>query len=249
MSPAEVNVSLRPLPGGVVALDLRGFVDKHTVHALDQAIARLLEQGRNKLVVNCRALDYISSDGMGVFLSHLIKIRKTGGDIKFCAMNREARTVVNVLGLGNLLQVHDSEEAALRDFQQKAREREERERAAQDDEKLSVALRYLDGEVCVAALRGFIDRHTIDLLEKNLRKALEDDHPKLVVNCEGLTYISSNGMGVFIAYVQKARSRGGDIRFCHMRDIARTVITMLGLQNIFRVYETEAEAVASYGAS
>jgi len=248
MPPAEVNVSLRPLAAGIVALDLRGFVDKHTVHVLDQSIARLLEQGRNKVIVNCKDLAYISSDGMGVFLSHLIKIRKTGGDIKFCAMNREARTVVNVLGLGNLLQVLESEEAALREFQRQIREKEAKERAAQDEEKLAVRLRYLDGDVCVASLRGFIDRHTIDLLEGNLRRALEENHPKLVVNCEGLTYISSNGMGVFIAYVQKARGRGGDIRFCHMRDIARTVITMLGLQNIFRVYETEAEAIASYRA-
>jgi anti-sigma B factor antagonist len=242
----EVNVSLRPLSGGIVALDLRGFVDKHTVHVLDQSIARLVEQGRNKLIVNCKDLTYISSDGMGVFLSHLIKIRKAGGDIKFAAMHREARTVVNVLGLGNLLQVQETEEAAVREFQRQMREREAKERAAEEEQKLSVALRYLDGSVCVAGLRGFIDRHTIDILEAHLRRALEEDRAKIVVNCEGLTYISSNGMGVFIAYVQKARARGGDIRFCHMRDIARTVITMLGLQNIFRVYETEAEAIASY---
>jgi anti-sigma B factor antagonist len=243
---SEVNVSLRPLPGGIVALDLRGFVDKHTVHVLDQSIARLVEQGRGKLVVNCKDLTYISSDGMGVFLSHLIKIRKAGGDIKFCAMHREARTVVNVLGLGNLLQVHETEEAAVREFQRQQREREAKERAAEEEQKLTVSLRFLDGEVCVASLRGFIDRHTIDNLEANLRKALDDNHAKVVVNCEGLTYISSNGMGVFIAYVQKARGRGGDIRFCNMRDIARTVVTMLGLQNIFRVYDTEAEAIASY---
>ncbi len=247
-SPAEVNVGLRPLAGGIVALDLRGYVDKRTVHALDQAIARLLEQGRNKLVVNCADLAYISSDGMGIFLSHLIKIRKSGGDIKFCAMNREARTVVNVLGLGNLLQVHETEDAAVREFQRQMREREAKERAAEEDEKLSVRLRYLDADTCVAALRGFIDRHTIDVLEANLRRALEEGRAKIVVNCEGLTYISSNGMGVFIAYLQKARARGGDIRFCRMRDIARTVITMLGLQNIFQVYETEAEALASYRA-
>lgn len=242
----EVNVSLRPLANGVVALDLRGFVDKHTVHVLDQSIARLLEQGRNKLVVNCRELTYISSDGMGVFLSHLIKIRKAGGDIKFCAMNREARTVVGVLGLGNLLEVHETEEAAAAEFQRRERERAAKERAKDDDQKLAVDLRAEGGDVCVAKLRGFIDRHTIDILESALRRALEDNRPKVVVNCDGLAYISSNGMGIFIAYVQKARARGGDIRFCHMRDIARTVITMLGLQNIFKVYDTEAEAVASY---
>jgi anti-anti-sigma factor len=242
----EVNVSLRPLPGGVVALDLRGFVDKHTVHALDQSISRLVEQGRNKLVVNCKELTYISSDGMGVFLSHLIKIRKAGGDIKFCAMNREARAVVGVLGLGNLLQVHESEERALEDFQKKERERASKEKPKEEEQKLAIELRPEGADVTVARLKGFIDRHTIDALEGALRRAIEENRPKVVVNCDGLSYISSNGMGIFIAYVQKTRVKGGDIRFCQMRDIARTVITMLGLQNIFKVYETEAEAIASY---
>lgn len=245
----EVNVGLRPLAGGITALDLRGFVDKHTVHVLDQSIARLLEQGRNKVIVNCAELTYISSDGMGVFLSHLIKIRKSGGDIKFCAMNRDTRTVIGVLGLGNLLQVLDTEDAALREFERQRRERESKERQKDDEQKLAIDLEPMGADVCVAKLRGFIDRHTLDVLERALRRALDEGRPKLVINCEGLSYISSNGMGTFIAYLQKARARGGDIRFSGMRDIARTVITMLGLQNIFKVFATEAEAVASYGGA
>lgn len=248
MAGGEVNVGLRPLPGGIVALDLRGFVDKQTVHVLDQSIARLVEQGRNNLVVNCKDLTYISSDGIGVFLSHLFKIRKAGGGIRFCCMHREARTVMDVLGLGKILPVHATEDEALREFQRQVREKEARAKAAEEEQNLSVKLRYIDPGVCVAALRGFIDRHTIVSLESSLKRALDDNHPKLVVNCDGLTYISSNGMGAFIGYLPKARGRGGDIRFCHMRDIARTVITMLGLQNIFKVYETEAEAIASYGS-
>jgi anti-sigma B factor antagonist len=244
----EVNVSLRPLAGGVVALDLRGFVDKHTVHVLDQSIARMLEQGRNRLIVNCRELGYISSDGMGVFLSHLIKIRKSGGDIKFCTMSREARTVVGVLGLGNLLEVHETEEQALAEFERRRREREARERAKEDDQKLAIERVVFEPDISVLRLRGFIDRHTIDTLEAALKRALDEGRAKIVVDCAGLTYISSNGMGIFIAYVQKARAKGGDIRFSSMRDVARTVITMLGLQNIFKVHPNEAEALASYGA-
>ncbi len=243
----QVNVELRSLAGGsVTALDLRGFVDKRTVHVLDHSIARLHEQGRNRLVVNCQELVYISSDGMGVFLSYLIKIRKAGGDIKFCSMNRETRTVVNVLGLGNLLQVFGTEEDAIAEFDRQAREREAKAKGAEEAQKLTIDLRFHDAEIAVAKLKGFIDRHTIEGLEQALRKSLDESHPKVVVNCDGLTYISSNGMGVFIGFVQKARGRGGDVRFCCMRDVARTVIQMLGLHNLFAIFETEAEAIASY---
>src|SRR3954470_14802940 len=135
----EVNVSLRPLAEGmIVAIDLRGFVDKSTIRALDDAIARLLEQGKNRLIVNCKDLAYIASDGMAVFLSHLIKIRKSGGDIKFCAMSREVRTVFTVIGLGKLLEVHDAEEAAVREFERRDREKAQREKGKADDQTLGV---------------------------------------------------------------------------------------------------------------
>ena len=242
----EGHVGIRQLPGGITALDLRGYVDKQVVDAVDQAIARLVEQTRNRIVVNCADLTYIASRGVGVLLSHLIKIRKGGGDIKFCAMTRDVRTVVSVLGLEHLIQVHDSEDLAVGEFQRQAREREAKERAPEGDEQRTVGLRFLDGGICVVNLRGFIDRHMIDQLEAGLRRALEEEHGKIVVNCEGVAYIASKGMGVFLAYVPRARARGGDIRFCNMRDQTRTVITMIGMQNYFKIFDAEAEAIASY---
>ena len=43
-----------------------------------------------------------------------------------------------------------------------------------------------------------------------------------------------------------SRAQGGDIRLCNMRDIARTVITMLGLHRLFEVFESRDEGVGSY---
>ena len=39
-----------------------------------------------------------------------------------------------------------------------------------------------------------------------------------------------------------------EIRFCNMRDIARTVITMLGLHRLFEVFEERNAAVQSFAA-
>jgi anti-sigma B factor antagonist len=245
----EVNVSQRQLPGGVVALDLRGFVDKRTVHKLDESIGRLLEQGRIKIIVNCAELGYISSVGIGTFLSYLIKVRKAGGDIKFCSMSREAQTILTVIGSGNLFELCESEAAALKSFERREREREARERAQAEEakeRKLVVDFRALDAEVCVLRLVGIVDRHESPQLESAIQRALTEGRSKIVVNCDGLKYIDSRGVGIFIAYLSKARAKGGDIRFCHMRDIARTWISILGLQNMVNVHETEAQAIASY---
>src|SRR5262245_29231730 len=178
---------------------------------------------------------------MGVFLAHLLKIRKSGGDIKFCSMKEEARAVLSVLGLSKLLTVKDTERDALADFKKSEKSADQ----GPEPDKLRIEREDKDA-VSVLALYGFIDRHTIDGLDKTLRQLLHQGRSKIVVDCAELTYISSNGMGVFISYVNKARNMGGDIRFCNMRDIARTVITMLGLHRLFEVFDDRGVAVQSF---
>ncbi len=239
----ELRIAPRDLEGSVTVLDLDGALDKRTTSDLERAVSSLTDKGRLRLVVNCERLSYISSDGMGVFLSHLIKIRKSGGDIKFCNMRDEARTVVSYLGLNKLLTIKDTEREAVADF----KKTEPLKEAVKDGEKLNIKFEER-GPVTVLILRGFIDRHTIELVDRTLRDLLGKNRSRLVVDCAELTYISSNGMGVFISYVNKARNQGGDIRFCCMRDIAKTVITMLGLHRLFEVFDNRDAAVQSYKA-
>lgn len=237
---AELTIARKEVEGGVTVLTLTGVLDKRSTGELEASMRALADAGRLKLVVNCSGLSHLSSDGMGIFLSHLIKSRKQGGDIKFCEMRAEVRTVLSVLGLGKLLVVKDTLAQALAEFGQSA----PRE-APKEDEKLRVEV-VEEGDVAVCVLFGFVDRHTIELLDGTLGGLLAGGKPKIVIDCAELTYISSNGMGVFISYVSKARAQGGDIRLCNMRDIARTVITMLGLHRLFEVFESRAEAIASY---
>ncbi|MBI3723319.1 STAS domain-containing protein, partial [bacterium] len=148
---------------------------------------------------------------------------------------------LSYLGLGKLLTVRDSEKDAVLDFKKADSAKEE----TREPEKLRIEVEE-KGPVTVLVLHGFIDRHTLEALDRTLRGLIDSGRAKLVVDCAELTYISSNGMGVFISYVSKARSHGGDVRFCSMREIAKTVITMLGLHRLFEVHETRDAAVASF---
>ncbi|RME05297.1 MAG: anti-sigma factor antagonist [Planctomycetota bacterium] len=112
--------------------------------------------------------------------------------------------------------------------------------------KLNVNTKEVASGIYVVEVIGFVDRHTLDTLDKALADLLEAGKSKIIVHCEELNYISSNGMGVFISHLQAARQKGGDIRFCNMKDIGKTVITVLGLHNLFQIFDTLDEAVASY---
>ncbi len=240
---SEQPPTVRRHEDGLVSLDLRGYIDRETVERLDATLGELVEQGVISIVVNCRELDYISSDGMGVFLSHLIRIRKAGGDIKFCALNEEARAVIEVLGLARLLETFDDEAQALAAF----RGRGERGSASEDEQaRLRVEFEPHGERVGVIRLKGLIDRQTLDVLEAGLDDALARGRACTVIDCSELRYISSSGMGTFIAFRRKAKAAHGDVRFAALRDEVRTVITMLGLQNIFQIFEGKEEAIASY---
>lgn len=235
---SELTIETRDLEDGVSVISLAGVLDKHSVAPLEQRVRELIDGGRLKLVVNCERLTQLSNDGMSVFLSHLIKLKKAGGDIKFCQMSPEVKSVLSLLHLNKLLVVKDTEAQAVADFATARQKPKEGEKLRIDVEEV--------GDVSVCSLHGFVDRHTIALLDSTLGDLLERGRSRIVIDCAELTYISSNGMGVFISYVSKARAQGGDIKLCNLRDVARTVITMLGLHKHFDVFESRSDAVTSF---
>ena len=60
--------------------------------------------------------------------------------------------------------------------------------------ELEVETRELD-DVVLLYPQGFINAHTVRLFEGEIQKALEKRRFKIVVNCAGLAYIASAGLG------------------------------------------------------
>lgn len=239
---SDFAVDVRELTDGVNVLALKGVLDKSSSDKLEQVLRDSSAAGRLKFVVNCSKLENVSSEGMGVFLSHLIRIRKARGDIKFCEVGERVEGVLKTLNLNKLLVVKPTESAAIQEFGGAI---EEPTPASKKLKKLHVE-REEGPTATVLALQGFVDRHTIGQLDAELERCLAGTTANIVIDCADLSWISSNGVGVLFSYVSKARNVNGDIRLCCLRDVARTVITMLGLHKHFQVFETRQEALASY---
>ena len=245
-SMSNLSVSLRRCSGDVVILDLVGFVDRHTVHTLDRTISQLTEQGHKQLVVNCTELGYLSSAGIGVLISHLLRLHKIGGNIRFYGVNRHIRTLLNVGGFSKVLTLVDSEREAVDGYLAARAPTEPLNLASVEVPSLKLEARAVDDSIVCLHLAGELDRHSIGALEQTLTQFIESGRAAIIVDFDEVSFCSSSGMGVFIQYVHKARLKDGDIRLCRMRDSSLTVLTMLGLQNIFQVFQTEEEAIASY---
>lgn len=99
--------------GGAVVLALDGFLDAHTAPQFENAISDEAAAGHLRLVADCRKLSYISSAGLGVFMSFIEEIREKGGDIKLAGITPKVYQVFEVLGFHELFDIVDNVEAAV----------------------------------------------------------------------------------------------------------------------------------------
>lgn len=111
----------------------------------------------------------------------------------------------------------------------------------------SVAFRR-HGAARVLAPSGELDAHTAPEFEAALQKALDDGDARLVVDGSGLDYVSSAGLGVFMAFVEPAREAGGDLKVAALPDRVFEVFDLLGFPQVFDVTETVEDAVARFDA-
>jgi anti-sigma B factor antagonist len=111
--------------------------------------------------------------------------------------------------------------------------------------ELSVETRDV-GDVSLIYPKGFINAHTVRLFEAEIARALRERRFKLVVNCKGLAYIASAGLGAIMGAIEEVRENGGDIRLSELSESVRNIFEILGFNHLYRIYPTEMEAISSF---
>lgn len=108
---------------GITVLVLDGFLDAHTAPNFEAAIQQEVDSGNLRLIANCEKLTYISSAGLGVFMSFIEEIRERGGDIKICTVPPKVLQVFEILGFPALFDIVAAVSNAVEKFQATNQER------------------------------------------------------------------------------------------------------------------------------
>lgn len=87
---------------GFAIISLEGAVDAHTAPQFEEAVQKVIDEGQNKIIVDCQKLTYISSAGLGVFMGFVEEVREEGGDIKICGLSEEVKQPFEILGFDSL---------------------------------------------------------------------------------------------------------------------------------------------------
>ncbi len=96
---------------GYVLLAPEGELDAHSSLDMDEKISTLLSEGVLNYYIDCSKLTYISSAGLGVFISYLDDIQQKNGKLIFGQMKDNVKDVFELLGLDKLVTIinHDQE--------------------------------------------------------------------------------------------------------------------------------------------
>jgi anti-sigma B factor antagonist len=90
---------------GTDVVALIGEIDASSSIDLDLAIAKSVGEGFTKIVVDCSALEYISSAGLGVFMSYIEEFKEKNIGMVLFGMNQKVANTFEILGLNELLSI------------------------------------------------------------------------------------------------------------------------------------------------
>ena len=103
---------------------------------------------------------------------------------------------------------------------------------------------HASADTLTLVLDGELDASSSVLLDTELTKPETLQFQKVLINCQKLNYISSAGLGVFIAHLQQFQDANVKLVFFNMQDKVHNVFEILGLDTLMTIVPSETEATA-----
>ena len=105
----------------------------------------------------------------------------------------------------------------------------------------------IDAETHIIELGGEIDLYTAPEFKQQLLEVIGQGAKEVVVDFSDTTFIDSTTLGVLVGGVKRLRPNGGRLSLvCNDRNITK-IFEITGLNKVFPIYESRAEAVESVG--
>lgn len=100
---------------GVTLVVFAGSLDSNTAPQAQKTLDEMLAAGARKVVVDCTALDYISSAGLRVLLGAAKRLGGGAGSaLRLFGLNETVREVFDISGFSTILAVFPTEAAAVK---------------------------------------------------------------------------------------------------------------------------------------
>jgi anti-anti-sigma factor len=90
---------------------------------------------------------------------------------------------------------------------------------------------------------GVLDNDTTEYFFDCVRDEIARGHKKIVINFDGLGYISSLGLGALVRASSRAAKEGGTIYLACIENQVLDILRVVSFDKIFLIFDTEDEAI------
>ncbi|MFC1631765.1 STAS domain-containing protein [Candidatus Omnitrophota bacterium] len=100
----------------VVILDMSGEINISTSPEVRKAFDQLINEKKNKILLNFSAVDYIDSSGLATLVEMLQRLKRYGGLLRLSGVSEKVKSLFEITKLDRLFKIFPSEEEAIKDF-------------------------------------------------------------------------------------------------------------------------------------
>jgi anti-sigma B factor antagonist len=110
---------------------------------------------------------------------------------------------------------------------------------------------HVSGDVTVVVVTGDItlNKGGDVLLKDKIQSLLQQGRKKLLLDLGKVSYVDSAGLGQLVQVYATTKHHGGALKIVNLTKRLKDLLVVSKLLTVFDSYESESEAVASFGAS
>lgn len=103
-------------------------------------------------------------------------------------------------------------------------------------------------EVQLIQLRGQLRLGgPVDELRRTIDESLAQGDSRFVLNLSEVPMIDSSGIGLLVNSLALAKKNGGNVKLVQPSGFAVKTLRFVGVYNLFEVFETDDQAIESFG--
>ncbi|HHV60552.1 MAG TPA: STAS domain-containing protein [Clostridiaceae bacterium] len=99
-------------------------------------------------------------------------------------------------------------------------------------EELKILENRENGSVKIS-ITGEVDIYSSQLLKERLYNIVETEKQDIKIDCEGMNYIDSTGLGVLVGALKKAKESGNLIYITNLKENIKKLFLITGLDKVF----------------
>lgn len=99
---------------GVVIIRIQGaMMGGPEANQLAEEFHSLVQDGKNKIVIDLHNVDQMNSSGLGILIGGLSRVRNQGGNVKLLHVGKKPKSLLSITKLDCVFEMYENEDDAI----------------------------------------------------------------------------------------------------------------------------------------